>query len=68
MAARGGDDKRGGSLEPEHPAQHSAAPSTAAMTAGALPGSSGVHSWHWEIAGNCENMVPYSMAIDKAGF
>jgi hypothetical protein len=38
------------------------------MAVAALPGSGGVHSWHWEIAGNCENMMPSSMAEDEAGF
>jgi hypothetical protein len=38
------------------------------MEAAALPGSGGIHSWHWKIAGYCENLVPSSITEDKAGF
>jgi hypothetical protein len=38
------------------------------MMAAAVSGSGGVHSWHWQVAGDCENLMLCSMAEDKASF
>jgi hypothetical protein len=40
----------------------------AVMVAAALTGCGSFHSWHWKVAGNCENLMPCSMAEDKVGF